>query len=184
LASNPVKNTQELAYNQLKLFMLNLSYSIGIWKFVGIYSIYGLVSIYLFYLTALPGLGALIILGVTAVYYIAMGFVMLTTAFVRSRRSRTWNIRISFSLVLLLVILVLQVIILLCNFNSSLPSMGYYASCIPSQNFIQRVIAPLPEGSDCSTPPWISGSWLFILYLLYSITGGVFWLRAILSSRK
>ena len=164
--------------------MLNLSYSIGIWKFVGIYSIYSLVSIYLFYLTSLPGLGALLILGVTAIYYIAMGFVMLTTAFVRSRRSRTWNIRISFSLVLLLVVLVLQVIILLCNFNSSLPSMGYYASCIPSQNFIQRVIAPLPEGSDCFTSPWISGSWLFILYLLYSFTGGVFWLRAIFFAKK
>ncbi len=165
--------------------MLNLSQTIGIWKFVGIYSIYSLVSIYLFYLTSLPGLGALIILGVTAVYYIAMGFVMLTTAFVRSRRSRTWNIRISFSLVLLLVILVFQVMILLSNFNSSLPSMGYYASCTPPQNFIQRVIATLPDGSDCSSNQlWISPSWLFIFYLIYSFTGGVFWLRAIFSARK
>jgi hypothetical protein len=63
--------------------------------------------------------------------------------------------------------------------------MGYYASCTPSQNFIQRVIAPLPEGADCSsTQLWISPSWLFVFYLIYSITGGAFLLRAILSSRK
>jgi len=150
----------------------------GIWQFLGLYIVYAFISIGLFFATTLPGMLGLIIIGFGIPYYIALGLVILIATLIR------WNnkkFRISYSLALLLLMVALQIITILSNISGG-SSMGFYASCSPYQNFIQHLLAPLPEGVNCLNSPWIDWRLLISFYLLYSISSVLFWLRAVFSS--